>query len=241
MTYVMSDIHGNMQAFESVLEQIDLRPGDTLYVLGDVIDRYPDGIRIMRRIMKMPNARMLLGNHEYMMLDVLDTEYDMDDPAQKNLYSLRLNRWYRNSGKMTHDHLKHLRRSVRREIFDFLRSLPLEYDVTVNGIRYKLVHGCEPERYSPAPGFRDMTEFCVWYRFDSPVSPDDYVLVFGHTVTASYAVCDPLGIWRSADGRMIGIDCGSGWRKEGYDKDGIRVHGRLSCLRLDDMKEFYSL
>ena len=45
MTYVMSDIHGNMRRFDSVMKQIDLQPEDTLYVLGDVIDRYPDGIR----------------------------------------------------------------------------------------------------------------------------------------------------------------------------------------------------
>lgn len=63
MTYVLSDIHGNLQRFESILAQINLQPDDTLYILGDVIDRYPDGIKILRRIMKMPNARMLIGNH----------------------------------------------------------------------------------------------------------------------------------------------------------------------------------
>ncbi len=72
MTYVMSDIHGNSARFYSVMEQIHLQPEDTLYVLGDVIDRYPDGIRILRLLMRMPNARLLLGNHEYMMLNALD-------------------------------------------------------------------------------------------------------------------------------------------------------------------------
>ena len=47
MIYVMSDIHGNMSNFKSVLKQIDLQPEDTLYILGDVVDRYPDGIRIL--------------------------------------------------------------------------------------------------------------------------------------------------------------------------------------------------
>ena len=68
MQYVMSDIHGNLENFESVLAQISLRPDDTLYILGDVIDRHPAGIRILRRIMEMPNVKMLLGNHEWMML-----------------------------------------------------------------------------------------------------------------------------------------------------------------------------
>ena len=51
MIYVMSDIHGNMRRFHSVMEQINLQPEDTLYILGDVIDRHPDGIRILRKIM----------------------------------------------------------------------------------------------------------------------------------------------------------------------------------------------
>ena len=49
MTYVLSDIHGQMRRFQSVMKQINLQPEDTLYVLGDVIDRYPDGIKILRQ------------------------------------------------------------------------------------------------------------------------------------------------------------------------------------------------
>ena len=51
MIYVMSDIHGNKRRFESILEQISLREEDTLYILGDVIDRHPDGIELLQRIM----------------------------------------------------------------------------------------------------------------------------------------------------------------------------------------------
>ena len=68
MIYVLSDIHGNAKNFDAILQQICLQPEDSLYILGDVIDRHPDGIRILRKIMSMPNAKMLLGNHEYMKL-----------------------------------------------------------------------------------------------------------------------------------------------------------------------------
>ena len=50
MIYVMSDIHGQKRRFDSVMRQIGLRAEDTLYVLGDVIDRNPDGIGILRRM-----------------------------------------------------------------------------------------------------------------------------------------------------------------------------------------------
>lgn len=65
MIYVMSDIHGHRRRFDSVMKQINLQPEDTLYILGDVIDRNPDGIRILQQLRAMPNVVMLLGNHEY--------------------------------------------------------------------------------------------------------------------------------------------------------------------------------
>ena len=63
MIYVMSDIHGHRRRFDSVMKQINLQPEDTLYILGDVIDRNPDGIRILQQLRAMPNVVMLLGNH----------------------------------------------------------------------------------------------------------------------------------------------------------------------------------
>ena len=75
----MSDIHGNKERFESVMAQISLQPEDILYVLGDVVDRYPDGLRILRKLMAMPNVRMLLGNHEYMSASCLRS-VDTDTP-----------------------------------------------------------------------------------------------------------------------------------------------------------------
>ena len=52
MIYVLSDIHGNLKRFESIMKQINLQPDDTLYILGDVVDRNSDGIKILRKLMK---------------------------------------------------------------------------------------------------------------------------------------------------------------------------------------------
>ena len=66
--YVMSDIHEESDLFHAMLEQIDFSESDTLYILGDVIDRGPDGIALLQEIRKTPNMIMLIGSHEYMML-----------------------------------------------------------------------------------------------------------------------------------------------------------------------------
>ena len=63
MVYVLSDVHGRIDRFESILRQIDLNEDDRLYVLGDVIDRNAGGIDLLFRLMRMPNATLLLCNH----------------------------------------------------------------------------------------------------------------------------------------------------------------------------------
>ena len=65
MIYVMSDIHGCLEKYRSMLEVIELAPEDTLYVLGDVIDRGPDGVGILQDMMGRANVIPVLGNHEF--------------------------------------------------------------------------------------------------------------------------------------------------------------------------------
>lgn len=231
MIYVMSDIHGNMERFNSVMKQIKLKDKDTLYILGDVVDRFPAGIKLLNKIMKMPNVKMLLGNHEYMMLQALYKEYDENNPKAQAERTYNLNRWYFNGGNVTHNSIKHISKENRKRIFEYLDSLPLNIDVEVNGVKYKLVHGSPVENYKSTRNdyhYRNEKEFSVWERWEEgrPV-PEDCILIFGHTLTGYFDNTQLDRIWISEN--AIGIDCGSGYSK-----------GRLGCLRLDDMKEFYS-
>ena len=238
MVYVMSDIHGNMRRFNSVMQQINLQPDDILYVLGDVIDRHPDGIRILRKLMAMPNVKMLLGNHEYMMLRAIGRPFDTYESKDDLIIEDAIYLWYRNGGKVTHQHWKHLRKDLREEIIQYLHSLYLNYDITVNGKLYKLVHGAPTEEYENFRRFYpNPTHFSVWKRWRIfEEQHGDYTLIFGHTPTLDYQVATPMKIWNGIN--RIGIDCGSGYPEDPsvyYSK-----FGRLACLRLDDMKEIYS-
>ena len=232
MIYVMADLHGNMRRFQSVLKQIDLQPEDTLYILGDVIDRHPDGIEILKAIMQMSNVKMLLGNHEYMMLNCLDPQCPRvfwDNPRSL---------WYQNGGKVTMRAFRQESEESRKAIIAYLRSLPLSFDLVVNGTSYKLVHGCPVEWAGRTHSYYDYEEeFAVWERIDPATAfEEDYTIVFGHTPTAYYDYQDILSIWYSP--KLIGIDCGCGYPDD--PDDPVYPIGRLACLRLDDMREFYS-
>lgn len=233
MVYVLSDIHGNMNRYKSIMEQINLRDTDTLYILGDVIDRYPDGIKILREIMKMKNAKMLLGNHEYMMLQALDLYGELNEWECEQVTEL----WYRNGGQVTHNYTKHIRKELRREIFDYLRSLPLNIKTEVNGKKFLLVHGSPIENYSfTFREYETQEEFAIWKRWLPGYKvPEGYTLIFGHTPTIYFQDNNPLEIWASE--YAIGIDCGCGYPKSTFKGETI---GRLACIRLDDMNVFYS-
>ena len=233
MTYVLSDIHGNRKAFDSILEQINLQPDDDLYILGDVIDRHAHGIALLQQIMAMPNAHMLLGNHEYMMLRALGFPYDGpediigEDPA--DLREL----WYWNGGKVTHKAWKQLPINMQIKILDYLRNLPLNYELTVGGELFTLIHAAPEGLYELVGDPEESrTFFCVWDR-DAIMQLDDLeavTVIFGHTPTAHFQETSPLEIFHH--GKLVGIDCGAGWPEE--------TGGRLACVRLDDMEVFYS-
>ena len=71
MTYCMSDLHGRFDKYEEMLEKIAFSASDSLYIIGDVIDRNPGGVKLLRDIMGRSNVILLKGNHEQMCLDTL--------------------------------------------------------------------------------------------------------------------------------------------------------------------------
>lgn len=131
MIYCMSDIHGEVERFEQMLDLIGFSGEDTLYIIGDVIDRHPGGAALLRKILDTPNMVMLLGNHEKMCLETLGP----------NTFEGAQARWYRNGGDITHGELNLWPEEDVRRLLDDIASLPLHLEVEVGGQIYHLVHG----------------------------------------------------------------------------------------------------
>ncbi len=71
MHYCVSDIHGCYKEFMKLMDVIGFSEDDTLYVIGDVVDRGPRLVKILEWMMKRRNVIPIVGNHEYMMMKVL--------------------------------------------------------------------------------------------------------------------------------------------------------------------------
>lgn len=63
-TIVIGDIHGCLEEFNELLELIEFKRGnDRLVLLGDLVDRGPDPVGVVR-LARVLGAESVLGNHE---------------------------------------------------------------------------------------------------------------------------------------------------------------------------------
>ncbi|MBI2733909.1 MAG: symmetrical bis(5'-nucleosyl)-tetraphosphatase [Aquabacterium sp.] len=72
MIYLVGDLQGCCSPFERLLQTIDFSPSrDHVYVLGDLVNRGPDSLGVLRRLRALDNAATcLLGNHDLHLLAV---------------------------------------------------------------------------------------------------------------------------------------------------------------------------
>jgi bis(5'-nucleosyl)-tetraphosphatase (symmetrical) len=70
--FLIGDVQGCDAALARLLRTIDFSPSrDTLYLLGDLVNRGPDSAGVLRRLMALEgSAHCLLGNHDLSMLAV---------------------------------------------------------------------------------------------------------------------------------------------------------------------------
>jgi len=219
MTYVMADIHGELDRYTAMLDQIQFSEQDILYILGDVIDRCKDGVELLQMIMKQPNVHMILGNHEQLMLSTLGPSNEIG--AKKV--------WMHNGGAETYWTMFYgLSAEERQRILDYVQQLQDHLEIEVNGCQFYLVHGNYGEtRYDR-----------IWGR---PVPPPTKPPVPGKTVIVGHTCIYYLNLYKEDYDEngpckffygpgLIGIDCGCGNETE---------QRRLACLRLEDMAESY--
>lgn len=208
----MGDIHGCYKQYKELLQKINFSDEDTLYVLGDVIDRGPESFKVLEDMSVRFNVIPLIGNHEYMALSVLKklmleiTEENYDTVLDDNFFK-EYQYWMGDGGQTTLEQFKKLSRDDQEFFIEYLEEFELYEEVFCNGKRYILVHadlaGEDKQRELDSYGVEDM----IFTRADyDAIYDNSYYLVTGHTPTFKI---DP-----ECDGKIycknhhIAIDCG---------------------------------
>ena len=139
MKYVISDIHGCFETFLKMLKIINFSDNDILYILGDVVDRGKESIRILKDMMVRPNVFGIVGNHDLMAVECLEwlnaeiTNEMIDELEEEKIYKLA--DWIGNGGTMTIQGFKKLAKDEKQDVIDYLKEWTLYEEVEVNDKR----------------------------------------------------------------------------------------------------------
>lgn len=257
-TYVFSDVHGHHRTLERLLERVSPATEDIVWILGDMVDRGPDPVGVMKTCRNLADGRILMGNHEDMMIDALTHPNDHVARFQ----------WEMNGGGTTLKGLASLPGKECVDLVEWAMQLPLGAHISVGERTYVLIHaGLRPLSFSAHSRWTDATidamlryqdrTDVLWIREDFWGNPTGFldengvgpVVIAGHTpvpyVQELADVYDRPARNEDGDCQIMklgavdatggvadrwAIDCGAA---------GGAGWGRIAMVRLDDGAEFY--
>ena len=235
--WVVGDVHGHLETFQALIARLGLSEGsqpiyqeenprgywpvscDHVICLGDLIDRGPDSLGVLRLVEGSDNIHSIRGNHDEML------RLSVSPKHGKMMKS-----WLKYGGK---DTLRSFSDDPQEQIeiargwLPFIESLPTE--LILNG--HRLVHG----GYDLSKPLEDQTnQDRMWSRtiFDADIPPDPVrQVIVGHTtvqlLSGQYAAVQIAGFWNGGESDERVLDSGI-WASEIPLDD-----GRASLLAID--------
>ncbi len=218
--YALSDVHGRADEFFELLDAIEFKDEDALYVLGDVMEYEYEPLKVMDYIMNSKNITLLKGNQEDIFINEIEKILELD-------YFIKESDGSENYVN-TIDVIARRGREYTSKLLTYLKNIP--FITKINN--FILVHGdldisnisidCDLDKLISA-----QTEHkCIYGRdfANSDTVLDNIIVVIGHTIVMTLdRSCETI---LSKKGKIL-IDCGAA------------INKKLACLRLDDMSEFY--
>lgn len=240
-TYVTSDLHGQYKTFIKGLDTISFSSSDSLYVIGDAIDRGLNGIRILIDIMKQDNMDLIIGNHEFLMLNSVKS----DGRAICNGKDSELWLEY-NGGMPTFKQYSSMEWSARRNLIKWLKNRYVIKTLDVNGRKFCLSHSYYYQRYENKKvkdlsynTVKDIVWPSVFYNESLIADPENerkiymkypYTFITGHVPVQLLVDNDYFKPY--VEGNLIDIDGGCAFTGD------ETVNNGAIFLRLNDMKAY---
>lgn len=232
--FATSDVHGYYSIWKKALDeaQIDFENGDKLIILGDLIDRGSESFECLQHAHNLKKTynnqvEILMGNHEYMFLQVAEMMKQLEDLRAKEAtldeeekremdtfltnFKVAKDRWLNNGGKeAVQSFQKYLGGSNETETTLLAYSYFEPYFNNVKDYhiedRFAFVHG---GFVSDVPLTEQKLEKIVWNRQYEPFIAgeglEDKMMIHGHTPVLNLDE-NAVGVYRGE--HHIGIDGG---------------------------------
>lgn len=208
--FAIGDIHGCCKTFKKLLlDKIKINKSDTVYCVGDYIDRGEDSKGVIDFILDLRSKEYkihtLRGNHEQMLLDSITDEFET--------YT-----WLRNGGS---DTLRSFGIQSLHELEATYLSFFEETNFYFEVGNYIIVHA--GLNFNQENILADKSAM-LWARYFDPVQPalKDQVLIHGHTPK-------PLDYILNQKGNCLNIDGGCVYTKN-------KNLGKLVAFDLNEKK-----
>ena len=140
MVYVMSDLHGCYEKYVKMLKKISFSKEDVLYILGDVVDRGPNGMKILLDIAKRENVILFRGNHDLQAGILLLNLYRLEDGSCPRELIRAYEGWLSDGGKTTLAEYFQLSEEEREVVLSVLRKSIISKKIEVNEKKFLLAH-----------------------------------------------------------------------------------------------------
>ena len=149
---IISDIHGNLVALKSVLDDINARGIDRIYCLGDLVAKGAEPKQSLELIRKTCQV-VIKGNCD----DVIARNFDTEEHIWNRI-------------QIGEDNIK------------YLDNLPFSYDFLLSGLKVRLIHSSPNDLYESIDYYNVNEnvndEIQNMFKFEDDYNPD--IVIFGH-------------------------------------------------------------
>ena len=226
MTYVMSDIHGCYDKYVKMLEKIYFSEGDILYILGDVVDRGQNGMKVLLNIAEHNNIILLMGNHDQEALLLLSQLYKLIEEEVSDELLEAYQMWLADGGSSTVSEFLQLGVNEQIKILQEMKKALYYKEIVINDVKYLLAHTVPEKEELKEIKSCDLEAFLLGEPEYEKQYFEDVIIITGHTPTHYIDKNFKGKIWRGKN--HIAVDCGA-------------VYGNsLGCICLETGEEYYS-
>ena len=218
--WVIGDIHGYNETFDALIKRLSITDQDIILCLGDLIDKGPGSLEVLKKVSKSSQIFSIRGNHEEMMRLSISPKHGR-----------MMKSWLKYGGLITlesfsKDEANQIEEA--RKWLSFIENLPAEIVLD----KYRIVHA----GYDDSKSLEDQNnQQRIWgrtiFHTKQTLDPDRQIIV-GHTPVQTLNRLGKEEIWTSeinlADGRPSVLCIDTGVFLE------TKLYPRLTALNLTD-------
>ena len=141
MTFVVSNLYGRLDKFEKLINKINLKDSDNLYILGNIVDFGEQSIELVNDLATRYNVYSVLGEHDYKAYLLL-SEFDRilrEGGAPSISFSKEMIAWAQNGGQATLEAFQKSDIDSKEGFLDYLSDISVFEEISLkNGKEFVL-------------------------------------------------------------------------------------------------------